>query len=168
MNEPSTTLGMAYLTEKYKISEGWTVKAGTGFAMRMPELSELYLDEPYSPVVRFGNSYTDGNSDLRPERDLQFDLGLSYKTKGASFGIRGFYSIVSDYILPVPVRDQSHVALSAAEGPGAELPGFSAVGAHRPGHDQRKRRHQPGRITSTSISTQATLCGGDLFAEKSA
>ena len=79
--EPANMLGMAYITAKYNLTEQYALRAGTGFAMRMPDLAELYSADPYVPYARFGNSYVDGLSTLQPEQDLQFDLGLSYKTK---------------------------------------------------------------------------------------
>ncbi|MCR4413974.1 MAG: TonB-dependent receptor, partial [Thermoguttaceae bacterium] len=53
-------------------------------------------------VARFGNSYIDGLSTLSPEQDLQFDLGLSCRRERVSWGLRGFYAAIQDYILPVP------------------------------------------------------------------
>ncbi|MCR4413975.1 MAG: hypothetical protein NUV77_16285, partial [Thermoguttaceae bacterium] len=49
LKEPAKVLGMAYITGKYDLGEGYTLKAGTGFAMRMPDLNELYTDEPFTP-----------------------------------------------------------------------------------------------------------------------
>jgi iron complex outermembrane recepter protein len=101
-DQPSHTLGMAYITGKQKLSDVYTLKAGTAFAMRNPNLTELYNDEPYVPLARFGNSYVDGLSNLEPEKNLQFDLGLSCETKKVTCGVRAFYSIIHDYIMPVP------------------------------------------------------------------
>jgi iron complex outermembrane receptor protein len=101
-NEPNYTLGMAYVTGKYKLSEEYSVRTGAGFAMRAPNLTELYADQPYVPIARFGNSAIDGLSILKPESDLQFDLGLSRKTKDLSWSVRGFYSFIWNYIAPVP------------------------------------------------------------------
>ncbi|MGO9115074.1 MAG: TonB-dependent receptor domain-containing protein [Thermoguttaceae bacterium] len=100
--EPAKTLGMAYVTAKYNLTDQYTLKAGTGFSMRMPDLAELYSYDPYVPYTRFGNSYVDGLSTLDPEQDLQFDLGLSYKTKRCSWTARGFFALIHDYIMPVP------------------------------------------------------------------
>jgi iron complex outermembrane recepter protein len=101
-DQPSHTLGMAYITGKQKLSDIFNLKAGTAFAMRNPNLTELYNDEPYVPFARFGNTYIDGLSNLRPEKNLQFDLGLSCETKKVTCGVRAFYSIIRDYIMPVP------------------------------------------------------------------
>jgi iron complex outermembrane recepter protein len=101
-DQQSNTLGMAYITGKQKLSEVYTLKAGAAFAMRNPNLTELYNDEPYVPFARFGNTYIDGLSNLRPEKNLQLDLGLSCEYKKVTCGVRAFYSIIRDYIMPVP------------------------------------------------------------------
>ena len=102
LSEPSNVLGMAYFTAKRKVTDETTLNAGYAFAMRMPELAELYSDDPYVPFVRFGNSYYSGFSELRPEKDLQFDIGLTTVKEKVSYGVRGFYSLIWDYIMPVP------------------------------------------------------------------
>jgi outer membrane receptor protein involved in Fe transport len=101
-SQPSQCLGMAYIMGKIKLSEEYTLKAGTAFAMRMPDLAELYSDEPYVPLVRFGNSYVDGFSVLQPEKNIQLDLGVNYQSKRVAYGVRGFFATIYDYILPVP------------------------------------------------------------------
>jgi len=100
--EPSHTLGMVYITGKRKLTEASSLKAGTAFAMRNPNLTEFYGDYPFVPQVRFGNSTVGGLSELRPEKNLQLDLGLGYETKKVNYGVRGFCSFIRDYIMPVP------------------------------------------------------------------
>ena len=39
---------------------------------------------------------------MRPEKDLQFDVGLTTVKEKVSYGVRGFYALVWDYIMPVP------------------------------------------------------------------
>jgi len=101
-NQPSNVLGMAYITNKIKLTEDRTFNAGIAYAMRMPDLAELYSDDPYVPIARLGNSYVSGNSTLSPEHDLQFDLGISVKKKQISYAVRGFYALTWNYIMPVP------------------------------------------------------------------
>ena len=102
LNQPSSLLGMAYLTGKWKLTDYTTLNAGTAFAMRMPDLAELYSDDPWVPIVRFGNSYVSGLSTLSPEKNLQFDVGLTTGKERISYGVRGFHAVIWDYILPVP------------------------------------------------------------------
>jgi outer membrane receptor protein involved in Fe transport len=61
-----------------------------------------YSDEPFVPLARFGNSFSDANSELDPETNLQFDLGVQGKWDQFSFTAKGFQATVYDYILPVP------------------------------------------------------------------
>jgi iron complex outermembrane recepter protein len=164
INEPSTTLGMAYLSGRYKLSDGWTVKAGTGYATRMPEPYELYTDEPFAPTARFGNSYTDGNSFLRPERDLQFDLGLNYQSKRASCGIRGFYSIIRDFIMPVSSEINPTSPLPQPKVLGRNFQDFPPSGRTDLGTINENADTNQAGYQYLNID-QATLCGGDLFAE---
>ena len=101
-HQPTQPLGMGYVTGKVKLTEEYTFNAGTGYAMRMPDLAELYSDDPYVPLARLGNSCVSGNSSLRPERNWQVDLGLTWRREKANWGVRGFYSTINDYIMPVP------------------------------------------------------------------
>ena len=95
-------MGMAYATSKVELGGGFSVKGGAAFAMRSPSLAELYSDEPYVPIIRFGNSYASGMSDLDPERNCQLDIGLAHEGKNVTYGARSFYSEVRDYIALVP------------------------------------------------------------------
>jgi outer membrane receptor protein involved in Fe transport len=112
--EPNETLGMTYLTAETRPCDWLTLTGGVAFGMRAPNLAELYSDEPFVPVVRFGNSYTDGNSRLDPERNLQFDLGATGKWTHATVGARGFHSTIRDYIQPVPSDYSTFVSTGIA------------------------------------------------------
>lgn len=100
--QPSKVLGMLYVTSEVKPADHWTISASVGMAQRMPNLAELYSDEPYVPLVRFGNSFVDGNSRLIPETNLQCDLGLRGEWEALNFSAAAFYATVYDYILAVP------------------------------------------------------------------
>jgi iron complex outermembrane recepter protein len=102
LTQPNAVLGMAYMTSKWKLTEQTTLNTGSAYAMRMPDLAELYSDDPFVPIARFGNSYVSGLSTLSPEKNLQFDLGIATRKERVSYGARGFYAMIWDYILPVP------------------------------------------------------------------
>ena len=93
------TLGMAYLTTKLRLTEPLSLNAGVGYGMRSANLTELYANAPFVPLVRFGNSYLWGDEDLEPERNLQFDLGLKGEWENVTASVRGFHSSIDDYIL---------------------------------------------------------------------
>ena len=102
LESPGHALGMAYVTGKLALNDCYTLNFGTGYGMRMPELNELYSQAVYQPVARMGNSYVMGLSNLEPERNLQCDLGITYKKDRVSYGVHGFYSTIWNYIMPVP------------------------------------------------------------------
>ncbi|MBN2577609.1 MAG: TonB-dependent receptor [Pirellulales bacterium] len=99
---PNYVLGMAYINAKQKLNDTDTLHVGTGFAMRAPNLGELYFDEPLVPYCNVGNSELNGLSILKPEKNWQFDVGVTCERKPLRYGARGFYSTIWDYILSVP------------------------------------------------------------------
>jgi outer membrane receptor protein involved in Fe transport len=96
---PNEVLGMAYLLSELRLTRTLYLESGVGFGMRNPTLAELYSDSVFVPLVRYGNSIGVGNSALDPERNLQFDVGLSHRGDVVSGGIRGFHSNIDNYIL---------------------------------------------------------------------
>jgi iron complex outermembrane recepter protein len=97
-NEPTRTLSSTYLTNRFQLSESVSVSSGMAYAMRHANLTEAYSDQPYAPLVRFGNSFALGDSNLSPEKNLQFDLGITKKDETSQFGLRLFHSTIRDYI----------------------------------------------------------------------
>jgi iron complex outermembrane recepter protein len=161
-NMPNYTLGMAYLNGKYKLNDTDTLQMGTSFAMRPPNLSELYFDEPYVPYCGLGNSAINGLSVLKPEKNWQFDLGVTCERSPLRYGARGFYSTIWDYIMAVPCwddapYDSSHVLHR----------NFSYFPADFRG-DLGKPSENGDTIAATYQNTNigmATLYGFDLFGE---
>ena len=153
---------MAYTKGEWMLNEHDTLSVGTAFAMRAPDLAELYSDEPFVPLVRFGNSYTDGFSSMQPEKNWQFDLGLSRKRGLFRYGARGFYATIWDYIALNPYYigaplDSTHYL-------GRNFQAFSP--------DYRMDLGLPsenGDTCQTNFRTfnisLATMAGGDLFGE---
>jgi iron complex outermembrane recepter protein len=97
-NQPNTGLSTTFLSTNYRLSDEWMLNAGTAYAMRNPNLTELYSDQPYTPLVRFGNSFAFGDSSLAPEKNLQFDVGIQKRTSTSLLGARAFHSTIHDYI----------------------------------------------------------------------
>ena len=82
------------------MNENWNVIAGWGMGFRAPSLD----DTTASATVASGA--TDfGGPDLDPETSHTFDLGVraDYKTWG--FSAFGFYTILDDFIIRVPIPD---------------------------------------------------------------
>lgn len=98
---PYQLLHMAYLSGQYSITDNTRLTAGMSTAMRPPQLQELYNNQGFLPIYRNTFNFVNGNSSLVPERNLQFDIGANTSGERASFGVRGFYSHIYNYILPV-------------------------------------------------------------------
>lgn len=99
LGTPNELLTMVFTTTKWQATKENSVDVGVGYAMRMPTLAELYSDDPFVPLVRFGNATVTGNSELTPERNLQFDVGTTRQTDFYTVGARAYYSDIENYIL---------------------------------------------------------------------
>jgi outer membrane receptor protein involved in Fe transport len=113
-NDADYSLLMGYGTAEYRPVDALKFNAGAGYAMRAPNLVELYNHDAFQPVVRFGNSFTDGTSELAAERNLQFDLGVTYQRDRFLLGIRGFHSTIQNYIQPIPTDRSTAVPAGVA------------------------------------------------------
>ncbi len=91
-------LWSAYTTSEYKLFDGMTALAGFGAGQRPPSLTELYAAQPFLAVVQNGLNFVVGDPTLRPEKLLQFDLGLRADYETFRAGANGFYAYVHDYI----------------------------------------------------------------------
>ena len=81
----------------YKMSNDIRLKANIGTAYRAPTASELYFDWYHTPT-RIMDVHIHGNSDLKPEKSFNFDLGLEAE-HGKTFGkISYFHNKVKDLI----------------------------------------------------------------------
>ncbi len=98
LSTPTRALSTTYLTNTFEANEHLAFNAGAAFAMRPPNLTELYSNEPSAPMVRFGNSYAFGDSELKSEQNLQFDLGVTSKHEYTTIGARMFHSTIHNYI----------------------------------------------------------------------
>jgi iron complex outermembrane recepter protein len=154
--QPEKFLAMGYLSAKRYLSECVSISGGAAYAMRPPKLDELYSDQPWVPLVRFGNSFSMGDSELKPERMIQFDAGVKGEWERLTVGARAFASSIDEYILYRPM----------AFGPGAteSVPGNGPSNLGRKigtidAADDAAVAYQYANID------RATLFGGDLIAE---
>ena len=159
---PNYTLGMAYAMAKLKLNDHDTLSLGSGFAMRAPDPAELYSFEPFVPICRFGNSFTDGLSSLQPEKNWQFDLGVSSQRGRVRYGARGFYATIWDYIESIPnyisaPNDSTHYLGRNFEGFSPDLRGD--LGLPSENGDTCQAGYKSYNIPL------ATMAGGDLFGE---
>jgi len=87
----SGSLGFAFEVAKDLVLKG---NAGSGF--RAPNIAELAANGRHEGTFR----YEIGNSDLKQETSLQFDLGLEYTAKNVTFGLNAYVNRIYNYIYP--------------------------------------------------------------------
>lgn len=85
----SGSLGLAFEVAKNLIIKG---NAGSGF--RAPNIAELSANGRHEGTFR----YEIGNSSLKQETSLQFDLGVEYTAHHITFGLNGFANRIFNYI----------------------------------------------------------------------
>lgn len=161
-DKPNYTLGMAYAIAKQKLNDHDTLSLGTGFAMRSPDLSELYSDEPFVPICRLGNSYMDGYSAMKPEKNWQFDLGITSQQGRVRYGARGFYATIWDYIVSTPYYIGA--ATTSTHYLGRNFSGFSSDFRTDLGQQSENGDTCQANYRCYNID-MATMAGGDLFGE---
>lgn len=85
----------------YPVSEkiNLRINASTGF--RAPNLAELTSHGVHHGTQRFEV----GNAELKPEQNLQFDLGIDIKTSYLNMGLDGFYNTMKNYIFLNPTEE---------------------------------------------------------------
>lgn len=91
-NTFSTVSGSAGST--YKISKILNVKGNIGRGFRAPNISELSANGIHEGTFR----YEIGNTKLKPETSLQFDLAFTLETKFISAEVDGFYNLIDNFI----------------------------------------------------------------------
>ncbi|HKG06891.1 MAG TPA: TonB-dependent receptor [Pedobacter sp.] len=87
----SGSIGFAFEIAKDLVLKG---NAGSGF--RAPNIAELGANGRHEGTFR----YEVGNSDLKQETSLQFDLGLEYTANNITFGLNAYANRILNYIYP--------------------------------------------------------------------
>lgn len=87
----SGSLGFAFEVAKNLVLKG---NAGSGF--RAPNIAELAANGVHEGTFR----YEIGNSNLKQETSLQFDLGLEYTANKVTFGLNAYANRIYNYIYP--------------------------------------------------------------------
>ncbi|BAL82885.1 putative TonB-dependent receptor protein [Selenomonas ruminantium subsp. lactilytica TAM6421] len=81
----------------YKLSKNARFKANVGSAYRAPTASELYFNWQHTPTAIMTVNIQ-GNPDLKPEKSLNFDLGLEAEHGNTSGKFTYFHNKVDDLI----------------------------------------------------------------------
>lgn len=94
----SGSLGFAYEIAKNLVLKG---NAGSGF--RAPNIAELGANGRHEGTFR----YEIGNSNLKQETSVQFDLGLEYNAESVTFGLNAYANRIFNYIYPGNFNDET-------------------------------------------------------------
>lgn len=87
----SGSLGFAY-----QLSPNFTLKGNAGSGFRAPNIAELGANGRHEGTFR----YEIGNSKLKQETSLQFDLGLEYTGEKITIGLNAYNNRIYNYIYP--------------------------------------------------------------------
>ena len=87
----SGSLGLAY-----ELSKNLIFRANAGSGFRAPNIAELGANGRHEGTFR----YEIGNSNLKQETSLQFDLGLEYTAEKVTFGLNAYSNRIYNYIYP--------------------------------------------------------------------
>jgi outer membrane receptor protein involved in Fe transport len=87
-----------FATLDYQLNSCWTLTGGAGYAMRPPNLTEMYAYGPFIGSLQPGLTYVEGDPLLDPERVLQVDLGAQVDYGAFRMGFSAFHAWAFDYI----------------------------------------------------------------------
>lgn len=78
----------------FDIAKNLNLKGNIGSGFRAPNIAELGANGVHHGTFR----YEIGNSDLKQETSLQFDLGLTYQAENITLGLNAYSNKIYDYI----------------------------------------------------------------------
>ena len=87
----SGSVGLAY-----ELAKNLVFRANAGSGFRAPNIAELGANGRHEGTFR----YEIGNSSLKQETSLQFDLGLEYTAEKVTFGLNAYSNRIYNYIYP--------------------------------------------------------------------
>ena len=87
----SGSLGFAF-----EIAKNLNLKGNAGSGFRAPNIAELAANGKHEGTFR----YEIGNSNLKQETSLQFDLGLTYDAEKITIGVNAYRNRIYNYIYP--------------------------------------------------------------------
>jgi outer membrane receptor protein involved in Fe transport len=102
----ATMLLMPRLGVSFPITETGIIHFSYGHFAQMPRLRNLYLNPEFEFGV--GSNPTFGNTNMRPERTVQYEIGLQQSlTSSLAFEVTGFFKDIRDYLALQTIRFSS-------------------------------------------------------------
>jgi iron complex outermembrane receptor protein len=95
----SGSLGFAF-----EIAKNLNLKGNAGSGFRAPNIAELGANGRHEGTFR----YEIGNSNLKQETSLQFDLGLEYNAEKVTVGLNAYSNRIYNYIYPGNFNNETH------------------------------------------------------------
>lgn len=80
----------------FEIAKNLVLKGNAGSGFRAPNIAELGANGRHEGTFR----YEIGNSNLKQETSMQFDLGLEYNAENVTFGLNAYANRIFNYIYP--------------------------------------------------------------------
>ena len=106
LDAKATTLFMPRLGVSFPITETGIIHFSYGHFAQMPRLRNLYLNPEFEFGV--GSNPTFGNTNMRPERTVQYEIGLQQAlTSTLAFDVTGFFKDIRDYLALQTIRFSS-------------------------------------------------------------
>lgn len=87
----------------FEVAKNLVLKGNAGSGFRAPNIAELGANGRHEGTFR----YEIGNSNLKQETSLQFDLGLEYTASNITFGLNAYANRIFNYIYPGNFNDET-------------------------------------------------------------
>lgn len=113
----SGSLGFAF-----EIAKDLNFKGNVGSGFRAPNIAELGANGKHEGTFR----YEIGNSKLKQETSLQFDLGLEYNAEKVTLGLNAYSNRIYNYIYPGNFSNET-IAYDEGDGSTSILPVYRFV-----------------------------------------
>ncbi|MFD0940047.1 TonB-dependent receptor [Pedobacter boryungensis] len=88
----------------FEIAKNLNLKGNAGSGFRAPNIAELGANGRHEGTFR----YEIGNSNLKQETSLQFDLGLEYNAEKVTIGLNAYSNRIYNYIYPGNFNNETH------------------------------------------------------------
>jgi len=98
---PNDTMVSGNAIFTYYLNDDTDVFIGVGHSQRTPDAQERFMNLKRPIMGKMEpnlNSFWIGNPDLKPTKNSELDIGISADLNSLTYSIKGFYSMLNDYI----------------------------------------------------------------------